>query len=160
MRSAPVHRMHLKGPWQYEWIDGPHDPERPDQSQSVHDSPLLTGSRVKMPTSWQSAFGQKSGCIRFSRRFQRPTNLDDNERVHIAFDGIGGYAVIAINNEEIGRLSDSDETNSFDITEKLKPSNELTVELTFSPDEQRATGGLYLPVAIEIHVVNARQNAT
>lgn len=158
MRSAPVHRMHLKGPWHYEWIDGPYDGQRPDQFPSGQDSPLLTGSRVKMPTSWQSAFRQKSGCIRFSRRFQRPTNLDDNERVHIAFDGIGGHAIIAINNEEIGRLSDSNDTNSFDITEKLKPSNELTVELTFSPDKQRAPGGLHLPVAIEIHVVHVKQN--
>lgn len=148
--------MHLKGPWFYEWLNGPGSSESPAAPDTIEDSPLLSDSRVRMPASWQSAFGNTSGRIRFTRRFQRPTNLDDNERVHIAFDGIGGQAVIAVNGLELGNLADTSETVSFDITSQLKPSNELTVELTFAGGSSSASGGLFAPVAVEIHRVRTQ----
>jgi beta-galactosidase/beta-glucuronidase len=151
MRSEPIHRINLKGPWNYEWLDGPHGSGDAAESTSSDDSPLLADSRIRMPASWQSAFGNVSGTIRFRRRFQRPTNLDENERVHIAFDGIGGEASIAVNDQPIGSLSDTAETSSFDVTELLLPSNELSVELTHSPGDASTLGGLYKPVALEIH---------
>lgn len=153
MRSQPIHRMHLKGPWKYEWIEGPHGAGDSDDSTPEEESPLLADSRVRMPSTWQSAFGNVSGRMRFRRRFQRPTNLDSNERVHIAFDGLGGRADISINGQEIGSLEDTTDTHSFDITSLLKLSNELTVELSFSPDDTQARGGLREPVALEIHLV-------
>ena len=155
MRTEPIHRMHLKGPWIYEWLDGPHGSTGCIETAASDNSPLLADSRVRMPCSWQSAFGGMSGRIRFSRRFQRPTNLDENERVHIAFDGIGGQAQIAVNGQEIGRLSNNVETVSFDITSILSVSNELSVELSFSPDNEATPGGLHQPVAIEIHLSDA-----
>lgn len=152
MRSEPIHRIHLKGPWNYEWLDGPHGSGDTTETTSPEDSPLLPDSRVRMPASWQSAFGNVSGTIRFRRRFQRPTNLDENERVHIAFEGIGGEASIAVNDNSIGSQSDTAETISFDVTELLERSNELSVELTFTPDDASTLGGLYKPVALEIHL--------
>jgi beta-galactosidase/beta-glucuronidase len=154
MRTKPIHRMHLKGPWGYEWLEGPHALHDPPKSPSSEDSPLLAESRVRMPSSWQSAFGDTYGCIRFSRRFQRPTNLDDNERVHVAFDGIGGRAEVSLNGQVIGRLSNTPETTSFDITAMLKVSNELSVELLFASDDSPSPGGLHKPVAIEIHLAS------
>lgn len=151
MRPTLVHRMHLKGPWNYEWLDGSDRSQEHVDSLVSEDSPLLTGSRIRMPSSWQSAFGETAGRIRFSRRFQRPTNLDADEQVHIAFDGIGGAAVLFLNNVQIGQLQDSEETVSFDITAGLKASNELTVELTYAPQQHHGPGGLHRPVAIEIH---------
>lgn len=153
MRTEPIHRMHLKGPWFYQWLDGPVASDSSTENVTTQDSPLLADSRVRMPSSWQSAFGNASGRIRFSRRFQRPTNLDNNEHVHIAFDGIGGQAIIAVNGEELGNLADTSDTVSFDMTSLLKLSNELTVELTFSAEPDSRPGGLFEPVAIEIHRV-------
>ncbi|NQV28093.1 MAG: hypothetical protein HQ518_27390 [Rhodopirellula sp.] len=158
MRTEPIHRMHLKGPWIYEWIDGPHGlagaaEAGSEKESSEEESPLLADSRVRMPSSLQSAFGNVSGTIRLSRRFQRPTNLDDNERVHIAFDGIGGQAEVSVNGQNLGSLADTTETVSFDISPQLLPSNELSVELRYSPSENSETGGLHKPVAIEIHRV-------
>ncbi|MDA0284240.1 MAG: hypothetical protein O3B13_11520 [Planctomycetota bacterium] len=152
MRTPPLHRMHLKGPWTYEWLDGPHDSSDGSSAMPESDSPLLTDSRVRMPSSWQSAFGSVSGRVLFRRRFQRPTNLDPNERVHIAFDGLGGQATIAVNGQRIGSLADTKETISFDITSLLEVSNELTVELSFSPGGTSTPGGLIEPVAVEIHL--------
>ena len=155
MRTEPVHRMHLKGPWAYEWIDGPTGSagsavSAEDEDRTV-DSPLLTGFRVRMPASIQEAFGTMSGRVVFRRRFQRPTNLDSNERVHIAFDGIGGRADVSVNGETLGSLANYAETVSFDMTDVLEHSNELTVDLTITWDDDVEPGGLFKPVAIEIH---------
>lgn len=154
MRSEPAHRIHLKGPWIYEWLDGPRGPNREEDEDATLDSPLLTDSRIRMPTSMNESFGEVSGRVLFRRRFQRPTNLDDNERVHIAFDGIGGRANIAVNGRALGNLENNLETVSFDMTSLLEHSNELTVDLTISWGVDRKPGGLYEPVAIEIHRVN------
>ncbi|MFT4556792.1 MAG: beta-galactosidase/beta-glucuronidase [Planctomycetaceae bacterium] len=154
MRTEPAHRMHLKGPWSYEWLDGPRGPKCEDDEDATLDSPLLTDSRVRMPSSMKESFGKVSGRVLFRRRFQRPTNLDDNERVHIAFDGIGGRAEIAVNGQTLGSLENNSETVSFDMTRLLEQSNELTVDLTISWGVDQRPGGLYEPVAIEIHRVN------
>jgi beta-galactosidase/beta-glucuronidase len=146
--------MHLKGPWNYEWLDGPHGSGYVPDEDATLDSPLLTDFRVRMPCSVQEAFGNVSGRILFRRRFQKPTNLDDNEQVHIAFYGIGGQADVAVNGQALGNLANNPEAVSFDMTELLEPSNELTVELTISASDDQSTGGLFKPVAIEIHRLN------
>jgi beta-galactosidase/beta-glucuronidase len=154
MRHAPHHRMHLKGPWFYEWLDGPHGDNSNEDGDATLDSPLLSDSRVRMPSSMNDSFGKVSGRVVFRRRFQRPTNLEDNERVHIAFDGIGGRADVAVNGHPLGSLENNAETVSFDMTDLLEPSNELTVDLTISWSDDQKPGGLYESVAIEIHQVN------
>lgn len=153
MRTEPAHRMHLKGPWFYEWLDGPRGPKSEEDEDATLDSPLLPDSRIRMPASMAESFGEVSGRVVFRRRFQRPTNLDDNERVHIAFDGIGGRADIAVNGQSLGNVENNSETVSFDMTSLLEKSNELTVDLTISWDVDQRPGGLYEPVAIEIHRV-------
>lgn len=152
MRTEPIHRMHLKGPWDYEWVEGPTGSASSAEDEDMTmDSPLLTNFRVRMPSSIQEAFGNMSGRVIFRRRFQKPTNLDGNERVHIAFDGIGGRADISVNGTTLGSLSNNSETVSFDMTEVLEHSNELAVDLTIVWDEDVEPGGLFQPVAVEIH---------
>lgn len=152
MRTEPIHRMHLKGPWDYEWVEGPTGSASSAEDEDLTmDSPLLTNFRVRMPSSIQEAFGSMSGRVIFRRRFQKPTNLDSNERVHIAFDGIGGRADISVNGTTLGSLSNNSETVSFDMTEVLEHSNELAVDLTIVWDEDVEPGGLFQPVAVEIH---------
>lgn len=152
MRTEPIHRMHLKGPWEYEWVEGPSGSASSAEDEDLTmDSPLLTNFRVRMPSSIQEAFGNMSGRVVFRRRFQKPTNLDSNERVHIAFDGIGGRADVSVNGTTLGSLSNNSETVSFDMTEVLEHSNELAVDLTIVWDEDAEPGGLFQPVAVEIH---------
>ena len=155
MRTEPKHKMNLKGPWVYEWLDGPRGPGPADDDDLTMDSPLLKDSRVRMPSSLKETFGKVSGRILFRRRFQRPTNLDDNERVHIAFTGLGGRAEIAVNGKTLGSVANNSETVSFDMTPLLEVSNELTVELTMSWGDDLSPGVLFEPVAIEIHEVNS-----
>lgn len=152
MRTEPIHRMHLKGPWDYEWVEGPTGSASSAEDEDMTmDSPLLTNFRVRMPSSVQEAFGNMSGRVIFRRRFQKPTNLDSNERVHIAFDGIGGRAEVSVNGTTLGSLSNNSETVSFDMTEVLEHSNELAVDLTIVWNDDVEPGGLFQPVAVEIH---------
>ena len=152
MRTEPIHRMHLKGPWDYEWVEGPTgSASLAEDEDMTMDSPLLTNFRVRMPSSVQEAFGNISGRVIFRRRFQKPTNLDSNERVHIAFDGIGGRAEVSVNGKTLGSLSNNSETVSFDMTEALEQSNELAVDLTIVWNDDVEPGGLFQPVAVEIH---------
>ena len=159
-----IHRMNLKGPWEYVWLDGPHkdtaaaDTAAADAVEEPFDSEfLLAHERVRMPASIQDAWGQVSGRIRFQRRFQAPTNLETHERVHVAFDGLGGQARIELNGADLVTLSDPDVSRSFDITDRIGATNVLAVELTWKAAESRqCQGGLWGPVAIEIHTAPDR----
>lgn len=139
-----LHRINLKGPWQYEHLDGEPLPELATRK------PILDGSRVKMPSDWQAAFGTRRGRIRFSRRFHMPTNLSETERVHIAFDGVGGAVTVALNGHPIGGLRTNTSKISFDVTELLQPSNMLVADVSYDAETDGELGGLWSAVGIEI----------
>ena len=142
----PIHRIQLKGPWEYEWLSPGSGPlGRTDGNPHSE----RTG-RVTMPADWVSLFGELSGTVRFRRRFHRPTNLDPHERVFVAFAAIGGTGTVSVNGTEIGRLSTSSEVQRFEMTNVLKPFSELTVELEFVLERDGQPGGLWSVVAIEI----------
>lgn len=139
------YRIFLKGPWSFEWLTEP-------VVTPLADSPnLLAGARIRMPSDWQSVFGTASGRVRFSRRFHRPTNLTPTDRVKIAFDGVGGAATVSVNDHPLGGMQDNDSTVAFDVTDLIEPGNMLVVEVSYFPDQHHARGGLWGPVAVEIH---------
>ena len=147
-RMSP-HRIHLKGPWHYEWVSPRLSVSNVVDRVEVGEFP--GEGKVAMPASWQSIFGDVSGTVRFLRRFGRPTNLESDERVFIVFDGVGGSADIAVNDRKLGKFADPDRGIGFEVTNLLQESNQLVVELEF--DVERAggkPGGLWAPVAIEI----------
>ena len=149
-----LHRMNLKGPWDYEWLDGPHPTGEAvsDSETTAENEFLLAHSRVRMPSSIQDAWGEVTGRVRFQRRFQKPTNLEEHERVHIAFDGLGGQATVSLNDEPLIELTDLSEPCTIDVTDRIGQSNVISVELTWNAAEcSSEKGGLWKPVAIEIH---------
>lgn len=139
------YRIHLKGPWSFEWLS------EPLNTPLANSQNLLAGARVRMPCDWQSIFGSAAGRVRFSRRFHRPTNLTADDRVKISFDGVGGAATVSMNDHPLGGVQNNTSTVSFDVTELLGPSNMLVVEVSFVPAEHTAPGGLWGSVAVEIH---------
>lgn len=158
-----LHRMNLKGPWDYEWLDGPHSVSNSTvgETEGIPNSFLLPHSRVRMPSSVEDAWGVVSGRVRFRRRFQKPTNLDPHERVHIAFDGLGGNATVTVNDSLLATLCNVTEPCSYDVTSCLGPTNILQVELLWNPLENdpshgdQIRGGLWGAVGIEIHDASA-----
>jgi len=132
-----IHRINLKGPWDYEWLDGPAVPASSD-------------GRVTMPAEWNALFGPVAGRAVFRRRFHSPTNLEPDDRVWLVFDRVGGRGTVAVNGEVVGKLTSSDQSQRFDMAARLQPFNEAAVELEFDPATDANPGGLYAPVAIEI----------
>lgn len=134
----PNHRIHLKGPWQCEWL-------------SPADVPAASVQRVKMPSDWRSVFGEQAGRVLLRRKFHKPTNLDAEEIVSLVFDGIGGRGEVRLDDQLLGTVDETVTTLAFEITALLQPTNELLVELDFDPRQDPETaGGLWGPVAIEI----------
>ena len=73
-----VHRIRLRGPWNYEWLgDSKQEPQN---------------GRVSLPKEWRDLLGDVEGCVRFQRTFHCPTNLSEASRVDLVFEGIGGKA--------------------------------------------------------------------
>ncbi|MGH7129010.1 MAG: NRDE family protein, partial [Planctomycetaceae bacterium] len=85
-RSGSIHRIHLRGPWDYEWLSTSADSR----------IAVAPAGRMKMPASWRDRFGEAAGTVRFRRRFHRPTNLEPRERVFLVFDGIGGRGSVSL----------------------------------------------------------------
>lgn len=136
--------MHLKGPWQFEWL-------LRDETQAELPEEFERSGRVKLPATWQSLFGNQHGTVRFQRRFHRPTNLDSWEQVFIVFDGVGGEGAVSVNGMSVGQISTRAESQDFEVTSLLKDGNVLQVDLEhLGADDESAPGGLWAAVAIEI----------
>ncbi|MBI1310256.1 hypothetical protein GC176_03030 [bacterium] len=146
-----VHRMNLKGPWFYEWLDGPEPAAAFLTRCADRNSPQMSTSRVRMPTSWLDAFGAVAGTVLLRRRFGRPSNLEAHERVYVTLDCVIGDAEIAVNGELVAAMTKSTEPHSFDVTDRLDASNELSIKLTFDGRAARNDSSLLASVAIEIH---------
>ena len=115
---------------------------------------IRTG-QVKMPCKWKSLFGDVAGNVRFRRRFHKPTNLEQHEQVYLVLEEVKGRVQISLNGSVLGTAENPDETIDFEITESLKPFNELSVEIEFDPASASFNEGstpetLWEWVAIEI----------
>lgn len=138
-----IHRIHLKGPWEYRWLGDADDAS-------------VEPRRVKMPADWQSIFGNRAGTAIFSRRFHKPTGLEATDSVWLLFDGIGGTASVRLNGDELAEETcpapaANSVAISFDITGRMNAANDIEVALTFDPATQsNVPGGLWGPVLIVI----------
>lgn len=137
-----THRMHLKGPWQYA-------PLRQDAMSSAATDALSPG-RVIMPCTWQRAFGDFRGVVRFLRSFHRPTNLDPDERVFLVCCAVGGEGELQLDDRPVGRLASRETPQEFDITDRLRPDMRLSIDLEFVSPGDTFPGGLWGPVLLEI----------
>ena len=138
----PVHKMTLRGPWELQWLKPTNPTDGSDSAETL---------RVKMPSDWQSQFGDKAGTVSFKRHFHKPTNLDDNESVFVVLTGFGGNGVASLNGESLGQITDTGDPVEFEVIQRLKPGNQLGLELEFDPGSAgNSPGGLWGPVVLEI----------
>jgi len=144
-----AHRIHLRGPWDYEWLEGPH-PLASSIGAAVKPELLLPDHRLRMPADWFEAFGAVTGTVRFRRRFHAPTGLGPNDRVCLVCDGLSGTGTITVNSKPVGPAQQHE---PIEITARLQRFNELLIELTVTAPDAQGRGGLWGPVALEIHAV-------
>ena len=152
------HRIHLRGPWEYEWLSRESklsdvgDDGQDQSGRAVGHDGIQERGRVKLPADWQTLFGLVSGQVRFRRRFGHPTNLDWDERVFLVFEGVGDAARVSLGQRLLGVILRDQQAARFEVTSFLQPRNELIVDVEFdAEDDPHRPGGLWKPVALEIH---------
>ena len=138
------HWIRLRGPWRVSWI--------------AADGTARSAQRVTLPSDWKSFAAEHCGTGRFERTFQKPTQLDADERVCITLTNVGADVQCQINGVPVPRLPTplgdatcwpADECCSFDVTEHLQSTNRLTLEMRV-PEATPLPVGLHEPVLIEI----------
>lgn len=144
-----MHRINLKGPWDFL----PLNRISAKSSDCSAEGPLPAAGTVKFPADWQAILGDFRGSVRFTRRFNRPSNLVAMDRVELALDGVGGAAVITLNQQPVGTLREPEQRGRFDVTSLLRPHNLLEISIDWNGTVP-ALGGLWGPVALEITSAN------
>ncbi len=127
------HRIRLRGPWECEPL------------ARADGGPLPPPCRLTLPCRWGTALPHFAGRVRFRRRFGYPGRLDAHERVWLTFGGIETRAEVALNGVALGR-HEGEGPFEFEVTDLLRPRNELVVEVE-GPAE---TAGLCGEVALEV----------
>ncbi len=112
---AAAHEIRLAGPWEFTRAD-------------ANDSP----QRCTLPFSPPDGTNQP-GPVTLTRRFHRPTGLDENSQVWIAVEFTGTVPTLAVNDIPLD-AGDSDVSNSkaqqatFNATDVLRDFNMLMIE--------------------------------
>jgi len=137
-----MHKIHLKGPWLYEWVETSVETEASDVIEQ--------SGTVKMPGAWQQQFGELTGKVQLRRRFHWLAKLEVGQIVELVFNGVNGTGAVSVNEQPLGELSSSDQPTRFEITQLLQDANWLVVELEYQDSSNTAPGGLWAPVTLEI----------
>lgn len=131
------HRIRLRGPWDCEPVQRlPHD-----------EAPLPPSLQMRIPCRWRAGgLAGFAGQVRCVRRFGYPGRIDSFERVWLTFAGVTVSAEVWLNGQFLGRGTEADGPLEFDVTNLLRPRNELTVLVEAADDR----GGLWGDVALEV----------
>jgi len=151
-----THVIRLRGLWDLEVI------ERFDRGPSDQLPPVtrVAVARVAVPSDWAEWLGDDFlGRVRYTRRFNQPTNLEPHERVWLVVEAVDHAARLTLNGQPLGEMR-GDEPGRFDATPLLAPHNTLEIEITLAADvfhdraargsRNGAPGGLIGEVRLEI----------
>jgi hypothetical protein len=155
-----IHIIRLRGPWQYEPLARTR--LLPDGSTITETGEVPGAGSMQMPADWNAALGSEfRGRVRYTRRFGRPRGLEDGDRVQLVLAQLDAFGAVCLNARPLVRIPPGMLDTRVDITDRLQPRNELSVEVELprcdaaSPPlprlgrENRA-GGLVGEVRLEI----------
>jgi len=130
--------MQLKGPWKYQWIGA---------ANSV--SEVNLAGHIKLPDGWDNLFVQHSGQVRLSRRFGKPTNLEQEEAVFLIFEQTTGLVQIFLNEQRLDWTVDNQSTRACNITGLLQENNYIDADFDVAWKTERPAP-LFNMVCLEI----------
>src|SRR5688572_10261437 len=108
-----MHTIRLRGPWELEPVE--RFVPRSDGTYSSQMHELPPPCRCQMPADWGEALGNDFlGVVRYSRTFNRPTNLDPHEEVWLVVEPPRSLGVVHLNGQELGRVSSGEPAKRFD----------------------------------------------
>lgn len=120
-----MHRIRLRGPWEYS-REG------------------KTG-RLNFPTTWGSAFEGARAPVQLKRTFGGPERIEPGDKVWLSLD-LGRPAKVILNGELIGEIDSG--PSKIDVTSRLQPRNNLV--LTMEPPPQGERDEIILEAALLI----------
>lgn len=88
---------------------------------------MLYPHLIRLRDPWQ-AEPLEAGRTRYRRVFQKPTGLDEPERVWLVIDG-AGPGTVAFNGQPLGEIAPAGRLTFFDITPRLQVRNEIELQL-------------------------------
>ena len=157
--SPEPYTIRLRGPWQLEPLERyvPCGDGRWDRS--TDDLPAAV--RAKMPADWSAEFGSEfRGRVRYRRTFQKPTGLDEGQRVWLVVEPPRSRGTVSLGGELLGHVGYGDPPGRYDITERLQEHNHVDIVVEHPPlddrtisnddDTARLPGGLVGEVRLEI----------
>ena len=163
--QAPAHVIRLRGPWEYYPLA--RTAIRADGSCRRETDDLPAAGRIVMPAHWGPTLGADfRGRVSYRRRFGRPTGLDAADRVDLVIDRVDAFGCAALNGQELGEIAAGGHVWRCDITARLRPRNELVVEVELPqlaagspsparPGREDLPGGLVGEVRLEIFAATA-----
>ncbi len=81
-----------------------------------------------MPADWSEAFGPDFlGRVRYHRVFQKPTGLDEGQRVWLVVEPPRSRGEVALNDTPLGVVGRRSAPGRFDITALLEDHNRLHI---------------------------------
>lgn len=110
-----AHRIRLRGPWEFTWLD----------SAAGLTAERRTGT-VRLPAAWTEAFGDLLGTVRLSRRFNRPTGLDDAERVWLEVE-VPAEISVSLDGAWLGHVASG--AVRFDVTGRLGTYGRIDLDM-------------------------------
>jgi beta-galactosidase/beta-glucuronidase len=116
-----MHAIRLRGPWECEPLerDGPA-------------GDLPPAGKTTVPGDWSQLLGDDFvGRVRYTRRFNAPTNLGPSERVWLVVEGVDHEADVLLNGRPLGTMP-GPRPKRFDITALVEPHNVLHIEVRLS----------------------------
>jgi beta-galactosidase/beta-glucuronidase len=100
--------------------------------------------RIRLRAPWEIAQGESGTLLR--RRFGKPANLAETDRVHLTFSNIQPAARIQVNGEIIGEFPSGSGPFAGDITQLLQRRNLLEIRVDVTAASEMVLG----EVALEI----------
>lgn len=157
--SPEPHTIRLRGPWQLEPIR--RYVLQPDGTYLRTADGLPPAARAKMPADWSTVFGGDFlGRVCYRRTFQKPTGLDEGQRVWLVIEPPRSQGSIKLGEALLGVIHLGDPAGRFDITDRLESHNLLEIVVDHPAlDEMKSTvgdpadlqpGGLVGEVRLEI----------
>lgn len=115
---SAVHVIRLRGPWEYE------------PSERTGPGELPPSGREQTPCDWLAILGEDfRGGVRFRRYFNRPGQLDADERLWLVIDEADPILSVALNAQPLVASSPQTTSHEYDITPQLATRNELMIDV-------------------------------
>lgn len=136
------HRIRLRGPWVCEPVSRRSRAEDRTAAES-----LPAAARMNIPKRWRAGeLRSFDGVVRCTRKFGAPGRIEATERVWLTLLGLSGQTEVWFNGQKLGDCGPAEPTAEFEVTQLLRPRNELQLLFTAAAD----THDLWEEVALEI----------